>query len=354
MVEKNTLEQLEQPLDEQPLDVQGFESPRSLMDVLPEDLIPLLEMAHRPVISARQFNHEQLVQLCRLAAKFETEPSRITRPLTGKILISAFYEPSTRTRLSFESAWHMLGGDIMSITDPATTGIAKGETFYDVGEMLNNYGDMVVLRDSSDKAVYEMLETLRIPIVNGGNGTDEHPTQAMADIYAILKSHPELLNPDRLPADKKIRIGIIGVPDSMRTVRSLLLFLACFASGINEIIIITDVDAPFSEGQREELEKSGLKLRVADNLNHELPDIDIVYLNAITWKDGSYEEHGEQFQLNSASPLKPGAVVMHPLARGKELDRSLDNTPHNWYFSQARGAVFIRMALLSAIMKSYS
>lgn len=354
MVTEEKLQQLDQPLEETVLDAQGFESPRALMDAAEEDLVPLLDLAHRPVISARQFSRDQLVQISRLAAKFETEPQRITRPLTGKILISAFYEPSTRTRLSFESAWHRLGGDIMSITDPATTGIAKGESLYDVGEMLNNYGDMVVLRDSDEKAVYDMLESLRIPIVNGGNGIDEHPTQAMADIYAILKAHPELTKPDQIPAEKKIRIGIIGLPGRMRTIRSLLLFLTHFAEGIKEVVIIADSSEIFSEGQKEELTESGLNLRVSSELQKELPSLDVVYINTIAWVSGGYEAYGNNFRLDSDSPFKPGAIVLHPLARGDELDRSLDKTPHNWYFAQARGAVFIRMALLSAILKSYS
>ena len=183
---------LTEPLEDQPLDIQGFERPRELLDAIEEDLAPLLDLAQRPVVSASQFTRDQLLQLARLAARYETQPQMITRPLTGKILISAFYEPSTRTRLSFESAWHRLGGDIMSITDPASTGIAKGESLYDIGEMLNHYGDLVVLRDSDNNAVYEMLESLRIPIINAGNGTDEHPTQAMADIYALMKWRPSL------------------------------------------------------------------------------------------------------------------------------------------------------------------
>ena len=354
MVTEEKLQQLDQPLEEPVLDAQGFESPRALMDAVEEDLVPLLDLAHRPVISARQFSRDQLVQISRLAAKFETEPQRITRPLTGKILISAFYEPSTRTRLSFESAWHRLGGDIMSITDPATTGIAKGESLYDVGEMLNNYGDMVVLRDSDEKAVYEMLESLRIPIVNGGNGIDEHPTQAMADIYAMLKAHPGLASPEQVAEDQKIRIGIIGVPGRMRTIRSLLLFLTHFSKGIEEIVVIADDAEIFSDGQKDELEQSGLKLRVTKKLQNELPQLDVVYINTIAWVSGGYEEHGNSYRLDSSSPFKPGAIVLHPLARGEELDRSLDKTPYNWYFAQARGAVFIRMALLSAILKSYS
>ena len=344
---------LRKQLEDQPLDIQGFERPRDLLDAIEEDLVPLLDLAQRPVVSARQFTREQLVQLSRLAARYETQPQMITRPLTGKILVSAFYEPSTRTRLSFESAWHRLGGDIMSITDPASTGIAKGESLYDVGEMLNHYGDVVVLRDSDDNAVYEMLEALRIPIINGGNGTDEHPTQAMSDIYTLLKWKPELCAA-KVEAGQRVSMGIIGVPGRMRTVRSLMYFLSLFADAFNEIVIISDEGQPFAEGQREELEQAGLKIRVVSDLDPELPNLDVVYINAIAWVGDDYEELGSRFRLNRQSPLKPDAIILHPLARGQELARDLDDTPHNWYFAQARGAVFVRMALLSSILKTFT
>ncbi len=346
--------QLIEPLEQQELDVQGFERPRLLIDAIQEDLVPLLELAHRPVVSSRQFKLAQLLQLCRLAARYETQPQRLSRPLTGKILISAFYEPSTRTRLSFESAWHRLGGDIMSITDPATTGIAKGESLSDVGEMLNHYGDLVVLRDSDERAIYEMLQALRIPIVNAGNGIDEHPTQALADIYALLKWQPDLCTPAALPDSQRVRIGVVGVPGRMRTVRSLLTLLTHFAAGIAEVVIVTDAAEPFDAGQRDQLERAGLRLRIAQDLDRELPAFDVVYINAIAWVGNSYEEHGACYRLNAASPLKANAIVLHPLARGAELARELDSTQHNWYFAQARGAVFIRMALLAALLKSYN
>ena len=343
---------LSEPL-EQHLDTQGFERPLALQERIAENLAPLLDLANRPVISARQFTRDQLIQLCRLASKYETEPALNRRPLTGKILISAFYEPSTRTRLSFESAWHRLGGDIMSITDPTTTGIAKGESLQDVGEMLNHYGDLVVLRDGDDRAVYEMLEALRIPIVNAGNGTDEHPTQALADIYAILKWRPQLATTGMSEAGR-IRIGIIGVPGRMRTVRSLLMLLRLFADALHEVVIISDRDDPFEKDQREELEAAGMRLQVSKNLDNTLPLLDVIYINSIAWIGDSYEELGTKFRLSLRSPLKPGSIILHPLARSDELATDLDNTEHNWYFAQARGAVFIRMALLACLLKTYS
>jgi aspartate carbamoyltransferase catalytic subunit len=344
---------LREPLVDESLDTQGFERPRNLLKAIDEDLAPLLDLTQRPVVSANQFTRKQLLQLARLAARYETQPQMITRPLTGKILVSAFYEPSTRTRLSFESAWHRLGGDIMSITDPASTGIAKGETLYDVGEMLNHYGDLVVLRDSDEHAVYEMLESLRIPIINGGNGIDEHPTQALADVYALLKWRPAICGPE-LDTAQRIRIAIIGVPGRMRTVRSLLVLLGLFANAIVEVVIISEQSQPFADGQREELEAAGLAIRTTSDLDGTLPDMDVVYINTIAWVGDDYEELGGHYGLNGSSPLKQDAIILHPLARGNELPREFDDTPHNWYFAQARGAVFMRMALLSSIMKTFT
>jgi aspartate carbamoyltransferase catalytic subunit len=350
-VNKGAQDKYETQLQEPELDLRGFDRPRKLLDNIEEDLAPLLELVKRPVITARQFKREQMLQLARLAARFETQPQLITRPLTGKILISAFYEPSTRTRLSFESAWHRLGGDIMSITDAASTGIAKGERYSDIAQMLNNYGDLVVLRDSEQGSVYEMMESLQIPIINAGNGLEEHPTQALADIYTLFKWNTDLMIDPAQYAGHKL--GIIGVPGRMRTVRSLLLLLTNFPDAFEEIVIITDVADPYEDGQLDELQDSGLNLRVSSDLARELPELDVIYQNAILWTGDDYETMGKRFRLDASSPLKRGAIILHPLARGPELSVELDKTAHNWYFAQARGAVFIRMALLATILKIF-
>ena len=215
---------------------------------------------------------------------------------------------------------------------------------------MNHYGDVVVLRDSNESAIYEMHDALRIPIVNAGNGIDEHPTQALADVYAIFKWRPQLMVGE-VQAKDRVTLGIIGVPGRMRTVRSLLTLLSRFANAINEVIIVCNTEEVFSEGQREQLQKDGLTLRVTKKLSDDLPKMDIVYINAIAWVGDSYEELGTEYRLHPSSPLKKDAIILHPLARGEELDTGLDNTPHNWYFAQARGAVFMRMALLSTLMR---
>lgn len=239
----------------------------------------------------------------------------------------------------------------MSITDRSTTGIAKGECLADVAEMFNNYGDCVVLRDTNAGSLFEMMDALRIPIINAGNGIDEHPTQALADMYAIFKWKPELLANDN---DVKVKIGVIGVPGKMRTVRSFLKCLAIFPQAVEELVIIhdeTSTDELFSPEQREEIEAAGIKLTTETVLDDVLPSLDVVYINAISWEGDSFNTYGKEFHLTAESPLKESAIILHPLARGEELSVDLDPTAHNWYFSQARGAVFLRMALLTCMVE---
>lgn len=330
--------------------VRGIERPKALIATIEEKNDVLKNLAGHHIVSVRQLNREIVVQLCRLASEYEAQGDLLYKPLAGKIMISAFYEPSTRTRLSFESAFHRLGGDIMSITDRSTTGMAKGESLADIGEMFTNYGDVVVLRDNAESSVYSMLPTLRIPIINAGNGLDEHPTQALSDIYTILKWKPELAKLDaNRNIQEKITIGIIGTPGKMRTVRSLLLALGLFSDAINKIYIINPNKNIFSEGQLKELEEQNLTIESIASLDSIVPELDVIYINSIAWVGDTYEKLAT-VTLSSKTPLKPNSIVLHPLARGDELDTTLDDTKHNWYFAQARSAVFLRMSLLTCLL----
>lgn len=331
-------------------EVYGNAHPKELLRSIIEEGEHLLPLENQHILSADQFDAQTLLQLFRLAAKYESNPDRFSTPLQGKILISAFYEPSTRTRLSFESAWHRLGGDIMSITDRSTTGIAKGESLADVGEMFNNYADCVVLRDTREESLEEMKNSLQIPIINAGNGVDEHPTQAMADIYTIFKWRPHLIKKS-VPDSKKIRVGLIGVPHRMRTVRSLLKIFSIFPEAFSEVIIFNSGEHDKEDNLMEEMRERGLNVSFPEkSFDDIVPDLDVVYINAIAWVGDSFETHGLEYKLSPATKFKKDAIVMHPLARGEELSPELDNTPHNWYFSQARGAVFVRMALLTCLV----
>ena len=153
-----------------------------------------------------------------------------------------------------------MGGNVISITDVKTTGIGKGESYSDIATMMNNYGDCVVLRDADFSVIIKMMGVSNIPIINAGNGLYEHPTQALADLYAIFKWRPDLIEKE---AENPIHLCLIGVPSRMRTVRSLLKLLANFPSAFKKITIIVNIHETniFSDHQYEELTEKGLKNR---------------------------------------------------------------------------------------------
>jgi aspartate carbamoyltransferase catalytic subunit len=184
-------------------------------------------------------------------------------------------------------------------------------------------------------------------LINGGNGFDEHPTQALSDWYALTKWHPELIlqnNPE-----KKFHIGIVGTPAKMRTLKSFILLSLLFEDKIEKITIISEVDDPLGNKIPEYCNKSNLQFSITNNLDEVLPALDIIYMNSIAYLDDDYRTLGKEFKLCSNSPLKKNAVILHPLARKTELNFDLDDTNHNLYFNQADGAVFIRQALLLCI-----
>src|SRR5690606_19651872 len=305
------------------LKVYGDAHPKEFLRSIVEEGEYLRPLENQHILSADQFSRETLLQLFRLAAKYESNPHRFSTPLQGKILISAFYEPSTRTRLSFESAWHRLGGDIMSITDRASTGIAKGASLADVGEMFNNYADCVVLRDTREESLSEMMGSRRIPTLSAGSGIEEHPTQAMADLYTILKWRPALLRAD-LPPAQRITLGIIGVPGKMRTVRSLLKICSVFPEAFARIHVFHDGAGADDSGLLPELRSRGLDIVEHDGgFDAVVPQVDVVYINAIAWVGNGFERHGGQYRLDEHTAFKDDAIVLHPLARGDELSTRL-------------------------------
>ncbi|MBD3258150.1 aspartate carbamoyltransferase, partial [candidate division GN15 bacterium] len=254
-------------------------------------------------------------------------------------------------RLSFESAVLRLDGKVISIPDGRTTGTAKGESLADIGEMLNAYGDLVVMRHTDTDCVEQITSTLRVPLINAGNGTGEHPTQALADWYAILKWNPKLKS--ELPPEKRIHLGILGTPGSMRAVRSFLEMSLLFKGSIRKISIVSEMADPLGPFLEEQMKKSGLKWDVSNDVNDVLSELDVIYMNSIAFLGDAYKTMDARYRLHKGSKLKPGSVVLHPLARLDELSTTLDDTPHNLYFTQAHGAVFVRQALLISTLNRF-
>lgn len=323
--------------------------PGAFLDHAPRLKLDVLErLRGQSVLSAAQFDKEVLCELAKLAAYLQLKSFPVSQALEDRIMAAAFFEPSTRTRLSFESAMLHLGGKTISVADAKTTGVAKGESLRDIGQMFNSYADVVVVRHTEQSAIQELTDYMRIPLLNGGNGSDEHPTQALADWYALLKWRPEIAY-GQLPEKFRINIGIIGTPGNMRTVKSFLMLALLFHENISHITIFSEMADPLGEEIRELTNASPISINFSQKLERSLEYLDVIYMNAIAFLGDGYRFFGDEFSLDSTSKLKDDTVILHPLARGAELDVSLDDTVHNLYFNQADGAVWIRQALLLAI-----
>jgi aspartate carbamoyltransferase catalytic subunit len=325
--------------------------PRRLISKEAIDLKVLRRLVGQSILSVTQFDKPLVLEICKFAALLEATEIASSHPLDGKIIITAFFEPSTRTRLSFESATLRLDGKVISIPDGRTSGVEKGESLTDTGEMLNAYGDLVVMRHTETSALSEIATNLRLPLINAGNGTGEHPTQALADWYAILKWYPKLKT--GLPDDQKLHIGISGTPGTMRAVKSFLLMALLFYDSIRQITIISEIADPLGPELSKALDQSGIACQIGRDINTVISDLDVIYMNSLCYLGDSYHTFDQRNKLTEQSPLKPGAVVLHPLARLDELSESLDTTEHNLYFTQAHGAVFVRQALLIALLNRF-
>lgn len=319
-----------------------------------EDFITLdvlKRLVGQSILSVQQFDKELVIEICKFAALLETTEIAKSHPLDGKIVITAFFEPSTRTRLSFESAVVRLDGKILSIPEGQSTGVAKGESLSDIGEMFNAYGDAVVMRHTKTNSLEEITQNLRIPLINAGNGSGEHPTQALTDWFAILKWKPNLKA--TVPEEEQIHLGILGTPGSMRAVNSFLRMSLLFKENIRKISIVSELADPLGEELTEILSLSGVLFTVTNDINHVIGDLDVIYMNSIAFLGDSYRSLDSRFKLDENSRLKKDAVVLHPLARLDELDSKLDGTNHNLYFTQAHGAVFIRQALFISVLNRF-
>lgn len=311
------------------------------------DLDQMRGLAGKSIIEVGQLTREEVVELCKLASILEAIDIGPYNPLEDLIAITAFFEASTRTRTSFESAVLRLDGKVISIPDGQITGAKKGESLEDIGEMFNAYGDLLIMRHTETDAPERILRNLRIPLINAGNGTGEHPTQALADWYALLKWRPELA---RSGNGQGLHVGVLGTPGSMRAVKSFVLMALKFMEHVARFTFVSEMADPFGEEMKKEIEGAGIDYRITNDIQDVLEELDVIYMNSIVHVGDSYKNMDQQFKLTRDSLLKKDAVILHPLARLSELDPSLDETPHNLYWSQAHGAVFIRQALLIAVM----
>jgi aspartate carbamoyltransferase catalytic subunit len=300
------------------------------------------------VIEAQDFSRGMLEQLFRLASEMENV-SRAGRSsvLAGKIMASLFYEESTRTRFSFESAMHKLGGAVISTENAKQfSSVSKGETLEDTIRILNGYADLIVLRHYESGSAKRAAEVSKVPVINAGDGTGQHPTQAFLDLYTIQKELGEI---------DGISIAVVGDLANGRTVRSLCYLLTKYRD-IHIYMVAPDV-VRMRDDIKGYLARHDVLFNEESNLLEVAGKVDVLYQTRIQKERfGGREEEYQQargvYVVNRAvlDRMKADAIIMHPLPRVDEIDPEIDDDTRAAYFRQAQNGVYVRMALLAACL----
>ncbi len=316
-----------------------------------------MQFAGSHILSVNQFERADIEAIFSVADRMEPYAHRrkITRVLDGAILGSMFFEPSTRTRVSFGSAFNLLGGHVRETTGFEHSAIAKGESLYDTARVISGYSDVIAMRHPEEGSVAEFASASRVPVLNGGDGANEHPTQALLDLYTI---NSEMQG--RGGSIDDIRIALIGDLRYGRTVHSLCKLLSLFNNIDVRLISPPELSMP---GEIVELMRSaGHSVVETEELESHIADVDIAYSTRIQEERfGSQEEadrYRGRFRLNQnvyTEHCDPNTVIMHPLPRdsrseANELDNDLNDNPNLAIFRQTDNGVLVRMALFVMVL----
>ncbi len=296
----------------------------------------------KSLISITDFTREEIMHIIDLAAAFEADPGG--EPLKGRIVASLFFEPSTRTRLSFESAANRLGARVIGFSQPDATSVAKGESFHDTIKTVANYSDIIVMRTTVEGAPRYASEVSDVPVVNAGDGANQHPSQTLLDLYSILKTQGRL---------DGLSIMMVGDLKYGRTVHSLLQALSMFGA---RFIFVAPKELELPQEYRDQLREKGLEFTETDEIGAEINDVDIVYMTRVQRERFSdpmeYERVKNIYVLRNSmlANTRPNLRILHPLPRVNEIATDVDANPKAYYFEQTRNGVFVRMAIMSYLL----
>ncbi|TGD71561.1 aspartate carbamoyltransferase [Mangrovimicrobium sediminis] len=316
-----------------------------------------MQFAGSHILSIAQFERPDVEHIFTVADRMQpyAHRKRVTKVLDGAILGNMFFEPSTRTRVSFGSAFNLLGGEVRETTGFESSAIAKGESLYDTARVLSGYSDVIVMRHPAEGSVAEFAAASRVPVLNGGDGSNEHPSQALLDLYTIRK---ELAGRGR--GLEHLRIAMVGDLRYGRTVHSLCKLLGLF-QGVQVVLVSPDelrMPGEIVEAMRE----AGLDVLESDQLEASIAHVDIVYSTRI--QEERFQSQAEadlyrgRFRLNQSvytANCEPNTVIMHPLPRdsrnnARELDDDLNDNPNLAIFRQTDNGVLVRMALFALVL----
>lgn len=310
------------------------------------------------IVSINQFARADIEAIFAVADRMVpyAQRKRVTRVLEGAILGSMFFEPSTRTRVSFGSAFNLLGGEVRETIGFASSAIAKGESLYDTARVLSGYSDVIAMRHPQSGSVAEFAEASRVPVINGGDGSNEHPSQALLDLYTIKK---ELQHHGRDDVDG-LRIALIGDLKYGRTAHSLCKLLTLYDKVT--ITLISPAELQLPADIVESMRSAGLTVVESDSMEESIAHVDIAYSTRIQEERFASQQEADlyrgRYRLNQAIYTRfcePNTVIMHPLPRdsrasANELDNDLNDNPNLAIFRQADNGVLVRMALFALIL----
>ena len=296
----------------------------------------------RNLISITDFSKEEYIEVLDIAEGFEQNPKQ--RILSDKVVATLFFEPSTRTRLSFESAANQLGARIIGFSDPGGTSVQKGESLHDTIVMVSSYADLIVIRNPVEGSSRYASEVATVPVINAGDGANQHPTQCMLDLYSIRKTQGTLDN---------LNIALVGDLKYGRTVHSLVQAMCNFNATFH-LVSPTELKLPSSV--KASIKDAGLKYYQYTDIRSIVPMADIIYMTRVQrerFPDPLEYERVKDSCILSAEMLKgckPNMRVLHPLPRVNEITTDVDKTPYAYYFRQAQNGVYVRQALMAAIL----
>ncbi|MCD7972768.1 MAG: aspartate carbamoyltransferase [Candidatus Azobacteroides sp.] len=296
-------------------------------------------MKNKSLVSITDYSKEDILSVLKKIEQFEANPNQ--RILKGKVVATLFFEPSTRTRLSFETAVNRLGGRVIGFSDAATSSSVKGETLRDTIIMVCNYADLIIMRHHLDGAARYASEVCSVPVINAGDGSNQHPSQTMLDLYSIYKTQGTLEN---------LTITMVGDLKYGRTVHSLLMAMSHF-NPVFHFIAPKELEMPFF--YKELCHKLGITYYEHSDFSEEvINQSDILYMTRVQKErftdEMDYEKVKNVYILRNKmlENSKPNLRVLHPLPRVNEIAMDVDNNPKAYYFQQAKNGVYTRQAIM--------
>lgn len=299
-------------------------------------------MKNRSLISITDYTKEEYLNILDLAEKFEKNP--VQKIADGKVIATLFFEPSTRTRLSFESAANKLGARIIGFSEASNSSVSKGETLADTIKTVANYSDLIVMRHPIEGSARWASEVSHVPIINAGDGANQHPTQCLLDLFTIRQTQGKLDN---------LNIALVGDLKYGRTVHSLVEAMCKFNATFH---LVSPDELKLPRAVKAHIKEHNLEYHQYSDMMEVMDKVDILYMTRIQrerFQDQlEYERVKNIFVLTNSmlENSKPNLKILHPLPRVNEISTDVDSNPKAYYFEQALNGVYVRQALIATIL----